>query len=46
MGYLERLPCGCIVFGKDAEVTDEDRMEPVVVRVGCPIHDKWTRGVG
>ncbi len=44
MGYLEKLPCECIVFGKGAVVPEEGRGFPVVIFVGCPVHNP--KGVG
>jgi len=38
MGYLEKLPCGCIVFGKDAVVDDEDRKYPIIINAECEKH--------
>jgi len=38
MGYLERLECGCLVFGRDAVVDEEDRKVPVLINMGCPYH--------
>lgn len=38
MGYLEVLSCGCVVFGKDAVVPDEDRGFPVIAKFDCGIH--------
>jgi len=38
MGYLERLSCGCVVFGKDAVVDEEDRKVPVIINWDCMKH--------